>query len=236
MSTLYFIRHAQASFAKQNYDQLSDRGIVQARHLAAYLLDQNIIFDKIYIGPQVRHRQTADEYISLCRTAGINDFTITELADLAEYDFGGVLKTLMPIMAAEDASFNDDISRMFADGRAFQRVFETAAMKWVKGEYPPCDLMTWNDFFARVNRGIDTILKQDGQGRQVAVFTSGGPLAVAAQRAMGLSDEMTMRLNWQVINCSLTRFKSTFETMMLSSFNEHYWLMGAEKEGMITYR
>ena len=236
MSTLYFIRHAQASFAKENYDQLSDRGFGQARFLAEYLFKSDIVFDNIYVGPQVRHRQTAEEYLFLCQQAGRDGFTITELEDLAEYDFSGVLRTLMPIMAAEDASFNDDIRRMFTDGRAFQRVFETAAMRWVKGEYPPGDLMTWNDFSFRVNRGIDRILEADGRGRHVAVFTSGGPLAVATQRALDLSDEMTMRVNWQVINCSMTRFKCTPETMMLSSFNEHHWLVGPDKEGMITYR
>lgn len=236
MSTLFFIRHAQASFAKADYDQLSDLGIHQAGLLAHHLFEQNIVFDKVYLGPQKRHHQTAEAYFSLCRKQGVDGFPIVEMEELAEYDFGGVLRILMPVMAAEDASFNDDISRMFVDGRAFQRVFETAALRWVNGDYPKSDLMTWNDFSGRVNRGLDTILEQDGKGRRVAVFTSGGPLAVATQRALDLSDEMTMQVNWQVINCSMTRFKCTPETMMLSSFNEHYWLMDPETEGMITYR
>lgn len=236
MSTLYFIRHAQASFGKENYDQLSEQGITQAKKLAAFLLGKNIIFDTVYIGPQARHRQTADEYLSLCRQAGKDHFTITEMADLAEYDFGGVLRTLVPILAEEDKSFNNDVTCMFIDGRAFQRVFEEATLRWVRGDYPPADLMSWVEFSSRVNRGIDTILEQDGRGRRVAVFTSGGPLAVVAQRALSLSDEMTMRLNWQVINCSMTRFKCTPETIMLSSFNEHDWLMHPEQENLITYR
>lgn len=236
MSTLYFIRHAQASFGKENYDQLSEQGIVQAKRLADYLLQRKIVFDAVYVGPQARHRQTAEEYLSRCRQAGINHFTITEKPELAEYDFGGVLRTLVPILAAGDASFNIDAARMFVDGGAFQRIFEAAAMRWVNGDYPPVDLMSWRDFSMRVNRGIDDIMKTDGRGRQVAVFTSGGPLAVATQRALGLSDEMTMRLNWQVINCSMARFKCTPETIMLSSFNEHDWLVYPEKENLVTYR
>ena len=74
------------------------------------------------------------------------------------------------------------------------------------------------------------------QGRRVAVFTSGGPLAVAAQRALALSDEMTMRLNWQVVNCSMSRFKCTSETMMLASFNEHDWLRDGNDATLVTYR
>ncbi len=236
MSTLYFIRHAQASFGKQNYDQLSDQGIIQAKRLADYLLEREIFFDAMYVGPQARHRQTADEYLTRCRQTGRDHFTITEMPELAEYDFGGVLRTLVPILAAEDASFNADAARMFIDAGAFQRIFEAAAMRWVKGDYPPADLMSWDDFSTRVNRGVTAIMEQDGRGRRVAVFTSGGPLAVAAQRALGLSSEMTMRLNWQIINCSMTRFKCTPEAIMLSSFNEHHWLTRDKEENLVTYR
>ncbi len=237
MSTLYFFRHAQASFGKENYDHLSELGFVQAKRLADYLIRNERFFDTIYIGPQARHRQTVEEYLSQCRRQGIDGFTVKELTDLAEYDFGGVLKTLIPILAAEDTSYNDDVARMFTDGNAFRRIFETAIMRWVDEDYPPTDeLMTWPSFCSRVNQGIDKILDQDGQGRRVAVFTSGGPLAVAAQRALSLSDEMTMRLNWQVINCSMTRFKCTSEKIMLSSFNEHDWLRDGNDATLVTYR
>jgi broad specificity phosphatase PhoE len=236
MSTIYFIRHAQASFGKENYDQLSEQGVFQAGRLADYLMAREIVFDAVYLGPQARHRQTAEPYLDRCRQEGLDHFPITELSDLAEYDFSGVLRTLVPILAAEDTSFNVDAARMFIDARAFQRIFEAAALRWVRGDYPPADLMTWTDFTTRVNRGIDSILAQDGQGRQVAVFTSGGPLAVAVQRALALSDEMTMRLNWQVINCSMARFKSNRDAIMLSSFNEHDWLIYPETKNLVTYR
>lgn len=236
MSTIYFIRHGQASFGKENYDQLSEQGMIQAGRLADHLLERQIVFDAVYIGPQVRHRQTAEPYLSRCRLAGINHFSVTEMPELAEYDFRGVLATLIPVLAAESESYNNDVAAMFIDGRAFQRVFEEAALRWVRGEYPPTDLMSWEEFSSRVNRGIDTILDQDGRGRQVGVFTSGGPTAVAVQRALSLSGEMTMRVNWQVINCSMTRFKCTPEAMMLASFNEHDWLAHPEKENLVTYR
>jgi broad specificity phosphatase PhoE len=37
MSTLYMIRHGQASFGKSDYDKLSEKGERQAEYLAEYL-------------------------------------------------------------------------------------------------------------------------------------------------------------------------------------------------------
>ena len=39
MSTLYMIRHGQASFGKEDYDKLSDGGLRQARILAHHFID-----------------------------------------------------------------------------------------------------------------------------------------------------------------------------------------------------
>jgi len=233
MSTLYFIRHGQASFGKEDYDALSEKGERQAEQLADYLCKHNFFFDKIYIGPQVRHRQTARPLLECGRQQGGDAVELEEIPELAEYDFGAVLSTIVPLLAAEDENMNRDAACMFTDGAAFRRVFEAAALRWVKGEYPPADLMSWSAFVKRVNHGVDRIMARDGRGRQVAVFTSGGPLAVTVQKALGLSDVMTMRLNWQVVNGSLTRFKCTPDELMLASFNEYPWL---EQPDLVTYK
>ena len=44
MSRLFLIRHAQASFLSENYDQLSDHGIDQAKILGESLASNEIIF------------------------------------------------------------------------------------------------------------------------------------------------------------------------------------------------
>ncbi|MDY6903292.1 MAG: histidine phosphatase family protein [Thermodesulfobacteriota bacterium] len=235
MSTLYFIRHGQASFGKSNYDALSGKGEQQAEFLARYLNESATGFDAIYTGPQVRHAQTAAPLVNLLEKEDRMPVH-KEHAGLAEYDFESVLKVLLPIISAEDESFNADVSRMFTDKKAFQRIFETAILRWVRGTDLPSDLSTWQAFKDRVNAGIDDIMATDGRGKHVIIFTSGGPIAVAMQKALGLSDEMAMRLNWQIVNCSITRFKCTPNRIMVSAFNEHTWLEKIEGGAMITYR
>ena len=46
MSELFLVRHAQASFGKADYDQLSELGVNQSRWLGEYFRRQGIEFTK----------------------------------------------------------------------------------------------------------------------------------------------------------------------------------------------
>ena len=60
MSRLFIIRHGQASFLSDNYDQLSENGCSQAKFLGENLLSQDIVFDSVYCGNLVRQVDTAE--------------------------------------------------------------------------------------------------------------------------------------------------------------------------------
>ncbi|MCP3868797.1 MAG: histidine phosphatase family protein, partial [Gammaproteobacteria bacterium] len=87
---------------------------------------------------------------------------------------------------------------------------------------------------ARVNGALDEILAEKGRGRRIAIFTSGGAISVAVQRALELSDQACLQVSWQVVNASITRFKCTADRIMLATFNEHAHLEVAD--GLVTYR
>ena len=60
MSTLYLIRHGQASFGTDNYDQLSEKGRRQVQLLGEYFAETGEKIDRIYTGTLQRQRETAD--------------------------------------------------------------------------------------------------------------------------------------------------------------------------------
>ena len=60
MSTIYMIRHGQASFGKKDYDRLSDLGRRQARLLADHFARLGVRFHRIYTGTLRRHLETAE--------------------------------------------------------------------------------------------------------------------------------------------------------------------------------
>jgi broad specificity phosphatase PhoE len=236
MSTLYLIRHGQASFGAENYDRLSEAGVKQARLLAERFCSLSLRFDAVYTGEMARQRDSAMELMNLCAQRNL---PAPELKlDLAwnEYDFRFVLSALIPLLMQEDPGISEDVSRMLTDKSAFQRVFEKTTVRWVSGVDHVPGLMKWSDFKARVGEGIGRIMSRHGKGSRVAVFTSGGPIAVAVQRAMNISDEMTMGLTWQIVNNSYTRFMFTNSRFSLATFNEHPHLEDAGNGGLITYR
>jgi hypothetical protein len=80
----------------------------------------------------------------------------------------------------------------FAPDRAnFQRGFETVISMWVNGNVSPQNVESWQEFCDRVNRGLQTFLASSGKGQVVVIFSSGGLLGVAVQRALHLSAQDT---------------------------------------------
>ena len=59
MTTIYLIRHGQASFGAANYDQLSNKGEQQATLLGQYFAKILKEQPYVYAGTMQRHQQTA---------------------------------------------------------------------------------------------------------------------------------------------------------------------------------
>jgi len=236
MSTLYLIRHGQASFGKENYDRLSEGGERQSKLLGEYLAAAGIFFDTVYTGTLERHRGTVRAIRKAMAGMGLPLPEAVPMAEWNEYDSRSVLEALIPELLTGDPSYREDAAKLFTDRKSFQRVFEAAMYRWASGGYEAKNLMPWSEFVATVCRGLDAVMKRDGRGKRVAVITSGGPVSVAVRRALDLTDENTMRVTWQIKNSSVTRFKCTETTIMLESFNEVHHLEGAGKDGLVTYR
>ena len=58
MGQLYLVRHGQASFGADDYDQLSDLGQRQSRRLGEYFRAKGLVFDAVIMGSLKRHAQT----------------------------------------------------------------------------------------------------------------------------------------------------------------------------------
>ena len=58
MGTLYLVRHGQASFGADNYDQLSDLGTRQCQQLGRYFASKGRRFDTVITGTLQRQIQS----------------------------------------------------------------------------------------------------------------------------------------------------------------------------------
>lgn len=236
MGMIYMVRHGQASFGEANYDRLSDLGVRQARVLGGYLADTGLRPDALYSWKLERQKGTANEVIDCYRKRNlpIPDYTLSYA--LNEYDSAGVLMSQVPDILEEDPSFQEDLDRIYSDKRSFQKVFEMSVMRWISGRYDKPGIESWPAFSSRVCDGIEDIISREGRGKNIVLFTSGGPIAALLHRVLGLTGENAIRLSWQIMNASVTRFMYNSKRITLAGFNvvSHLELQGDKT--LITYR
>src|SRR5690606_28693520 len=92
MGTLYLVRHGQASFGADDYDQLSDLGRRQAERLGQYWASRGLHFDAVLTGSLRRHVQT---WAGIASGASL-DNTPLVWPGLDEYDSHAVIEAIHP--------------------------------------------------------------------------------------------------------------------------------------------
>ena len=239
MGIVFLVRHAQASFLQPNYDQLSQLGEVQASLLGEYWAQRKIVFDRACTGPCVRQKGTLAIVSVACWKAGIQFPDPLVLREFDEYQGEAVLERSLPGLIETDQTIRglhvafQSSSDSAARRVTFQELFEAVITKWVRGEICPPGVETWLGFCSRVNSGLTKCLSAGNRGERVAIFTSGGPIAVAMQRALQLSPERALNVSWMSRNSSWSEFLYSGERFSLSSFNCHAHL---SDPAMLTYR
>jgi len=227
MSILYLVRHGQASFGQANYDRLSELGERQSRLLGEFWLKWNVTLEAVYTGTLMRQRRSAEAVAGVYRAAGRPFPELVTVPGFNEYDSSAILTGSVPQVLAqhpEIAALMKEISPtgqpdLVGNKKTFQRVFSRVMDLWVEGKIKVAGMESWQDFTGRVNRGLDQLMAEQGAGKTVAVFTSGGPISAAMQRALGASDQVALELGWVIANGSISEFRWSGEKFSLVSFN-----------------
>ncbi|MEM9886217.1 MAG: histidine phosphatase family protein [Bacteroidota bacterium] len=227
MSQLSIIRHAQASLMKADYDQLSDLGHLQAKKLAAYLVEQDIHFDKIYWGTLKRHRQTAS-YIQNAYDRQSWSYESKELAAFNEHQSPKVARWILERVLSDETSEQLDYYRSLlpeADlnfpKKQYLALFDLVSVAWAKGaiDASPIGIAPFSVFRRGVEKGIQSVVDASKRKEHIAIITSGGPTSVSVGKALQLSDEKTMELNGIIRNSAITNFLFNENRFSLHQFN-----------------
>ena len=232
MSIIYLIRHGQASFGNNNYDKLSPLGLRQSRVLAQFFLDTGFQPDAVYSGPLCRHTSTANELLACYAENGRHVPELEILDGFDEYD----IKSIIRAAINDDPSLKDELPRIYSSNSSFKKIFETATLRWVAGRFDAHGVQRWEGLKERVANAMKTIVKIHGKSRHIAVFTSGGAISASLAHVLGLPGDRAMRLNWQILNTSITRFVYDDERITLGGFNSVAHLEVARDPSLITYR
>lgn len=230
MPALYLIRHGQASFGAEDYDQLSSLGERQAAHLGQAFAAGGLQAQHIICGGMKRHRQTA-EYCLSAMGLSAKDSAWRSDPDWNEYDHIDLLNAYTAELGVSEQMVADMAGENPRAG--FQRHFAKAMQRWVSGQYDDEYAESWAQFSARIRRGLDAA-SRNAKGN-VFVFTSGGAISAVCGQVLGLSANASAELSWQLANAAYSKILSGQSGLKLLSINEHSHFDGRHRE-LLSYR
>ena len=206
MGTLYLVRHGQASFGAENYDQLSPVGHQQAVRLGQFWRERGQRFDAVITGTLQRHVQTLDGIVEGLGSAP----EALRLPGLNEYDSHALIAAIHP----QPLGPADTPERY----RAHFRILCDALAQWMAGVISPQGMPSWNEFSAGVRSALDHV-RHHHAGQNVLLVSSGGPISTAVGEVLGTAPEVTIALNMRIRNSAVTEFSTSPKRLMLQTFN-----------------
>ncbi len=221
MGTLYLVRHGQASFGAQDYDQLSPLGLQQSLRLGEYFRQKGLSFDAVLTGTLRRHLQT---YAAIREGAGF-DLEALAWPGLNEFDSAAVIATIHPHQLEKP-----DTPELY---RHHFRLLRDGLTQWMNGVVSPKGMPSYREFRFGVTSALDHIRRNfDGN---VLVVSSGGPIATAIGHVLGTTPETTIELNMRIRNSAITEFAFSPKRHALVTFNTLPHLEHADHASWITH-
>ncbi|GGW89606.1 histidine phosphatase family protein [Alteromonas halophila] len=223
MTTLYLVRHGQASFGKANYDKLSELGGVQSAYLGQYFAERGLKMDRLITGTLLRHRETAEGIGSR-----LSNLPAAErLPQLNEFDFMAVVNAY--VNANPDAAPGSN-----ATAKDYYRLLKRGMLAWASNELVLNDTNeSWAAFETRVGEALHAISHSGAQ--HVLVVTSGGVIAMLLKHILGYPAESVVNINLQIRNASVSECLVTKSGHYLSSFNNIAHFEHPDRQHAITY-
>ncbi|MFT4520260.1 MAG: broad specificity phosphatase PhoE [Halioglobus sp.] len=235
MATIYLIRHGQASFGSENYDKLSELGCRQADIVGEYLRDCGIHLDAAYSGDLSRQHETAQR--ALASQPGEVSHTVDPRFN--EIQNEEQIEYLMPQVLERSPEIRALVAKGFSSSKDYQKLIDAVFNFWVSPECDEPKIQSWADFSGGARDALHKVMAEQGSGKTIGIFTSGGTLATLVAQVIGLGGEDTYQLYEPIMNCSVTQLFYSGDKVSLSYFNDCSFLrvLGQQKgEELITYR
>jgi broad specificity phosphatase PhoE len=221
MGTLYLVRHGQASFGADNYDQLSPLGQQQCLQLGRYLDAKGQRFAAVLTGTLQRQIQSYD---ALADGLGRRQPTL-QLPGLNEYDSHAVIAAIhpQPLPRPDSPEAYRQHFRILRDGLA----------AWMAGRTQPQGMPSYAQFVAGIHDALARVRAQaDGD---VLMVSSGGPISTVVAQVLRAPAETSIELNLRIRNSAVSTFAVNPKRLALVTFNTLPHLDSAEHASWVTH-
>ena len=221
MGQLYLVRHGQASFGAQDYDNLSELGLLQSVRLGQYFAGRKLSFDTVITGSLRRHVQT---WNGIAQGAG---FSVTPVvwSELNEYDSEAVIRAIHPHPLPKP-----DTPELY---RHHFRLLRDGLTQWMNAVVSPKGMPSYPEFVQGVVDVLDHV--RNKCTGNVLVVSSGGPISTSVGHLLGTTPEATVELNFRIRNTSLTELNFNPKRHSLVTFNTLPHLDEEKYASWVTY-
>ncbi|HVR53358.1 MAG TPA: histidine phosphatase family protein [Pseudorhodoferax sp.] len=226
MGTLYLVRHGQASFGADDYDQLSEQGQRQSVRLGEYFAFKGITFEATLTGTLRRHAQTFAGIQAGMEAAGQPPLPEPSAwPGLNEYDSHAVIATVHPEPLPKPTT-----PELY---KHHFRVLRQGLSRWMAGEVQPVGMPSYADFSA----GIAAVLAhvRTRHTGNVLLVSSGGPISTAVGQVLGTAPDTTIDLNMRIRNSAVAEFVYTPSRHVLLTYNTLPHLDHPDHAGWVTF-
>lgn len=212
MSVLYLVRHGQAAFGEDDYDQLTALGREQCAQLARHWAALERPVPLVFTGTLRRQRSSAEAFAGTLGGIVGSTPAVVPVEGLEEYDHVAMLRAYSTRVHG-----HADIGSLNRDRKAFHKFIEKALACWASGDLP--DFESYREFSDRCTGALRCLMLQVGRGQTAVVFGSAGSLAAAMQPIIGLDDRDLLRLKLNFHNTGISKLLFTGEKSVVESLN-----------------
>jgi len=235
MATIYLVRHGQASFGAANYDELSPLGQRQADATGRYFAQAGVNLDAAYSGDLARQVETCQRVLSFQAVSPRHhvDPRFNEIGNDEQ------IEQLAPVIAERDASFATLLESGLDSSKNYQKVIRAVFTHWVSHDCSYYGIQSWAEYSGQVRDALFEVMSNQGAGKNVGIFTSGGTIATIVADVLGLGGKETYAFYEPVFNCSVTQLFYSGKKVSLSYFNDRSFLQligSAAGEELVSYR
>lgn len=252
MTTILLARHGQASFGKENYDQLSELGSIQAQMLGQHYATTQRRIDAIFSGSLVRQQDSARHFWESYQSSMDNSNEAPILAALDinepdsyiipqfdEFNHKDVLVKSNPAFASK-AAISIEIAKADVPATRLAELFDRAMQRWHAGDDDHDYLESWSQFSSRAQQAVEQIRMQVASlsldhHSTVLVFTSGGVIAAITAQLLQQGSQTAYQLNKSLVNTGVTSITLKDQSTRLMSLNEYSHLF-ADGKRFVTWR
>lgn len=224
MSTLWLVRHGQASFLEADYDRLSARGEEQAARLGEHWAELDVRLDRIVAGPRRRQLHTAEILRDVLSRRGLPAPEVEVMEELDEYRSDELFTHLLPSLATSDpvvAALAGELAGAVdraVIARAFDRALQYLLRAWIDGAGDGLAMESWVEFEARIARARGRLVG-GGRGANVVAVSSGGAIGAFVGQVLEASPPTRLELGWTLHNSGVVELFWSGSRTSLSRFN-----------------